>query len=199
MGTPRRSFASIGVPDFPYAIGGVDGSGNVLASVERVFTGIGLWTNLDETLNTAREDPAVAIRDGTFYVIGGQDSGGSVLTSIETSTDPQNNGWTAEGDIRTARRRHVATSTGDDLFVVGGRNKSDGLLASNERFTFGFPTAFQAEEQFALLVDADSGGAAQVRKNGSPPQYEDGDVVPVFAGDTVEWRPDVQTTLYGIQ
>ncbi|MEP0548950.1 MAG: kelch repeat-containing protein [Rhodothermales bacterium] len=80
--SPRGGLALAGTDGALFAIGGVDPSGTVLATVTRYDIASNTWTPV-ASLNTAREGAVAAVIDGTIYVVGGRDANGNVLGTME--------------------------------------------------------------------------------------------------------------------
>ena len=80
--SPRGNLTLVSTGDALYAIGGVDPSGNVLATVTRYDIAQNAWTPV-ASLNTAREGAVAAVIDGTIYVVGGRDANGNVIATME--------------------------------------------------------------------------------------------------------------------
>jgi len=102
------------------SIGGVDGSGNILASAEVFSSTSGKWT-LTGSMAAARESfPAVVLTNGKVLVSGGLGIGSVVLAGAELY-DPKTGVWSSAGLLSVARFGHTATllPTGKVL-VTGG-------------------------------------------------------------------------------
>ncbi|HEV2488405.1 MAG TPA: kelch repeat-containing protein [Candidatus Acidoferrales bacterium] len=106
------------------SIGGVDNSGNLLASAELYNSGPNTWT-LTGSMAAAREYfPAVVLANGKVLVSGGLGTGSTVLASAELY-DPSTGVWSSAGNLSVARVGHTATllSSGKVL-VTGGCTSS---------------------------------------------------------------------------
>lgn len=104
------------------AIGGVDGSGNILNSAEVFNSTSGKWT-LTGSMAEARESfGAVVLKNHKVLVAGGLTTSGVVLTGAELY-DPKTGAWSSAGSLSVARYGHTATllSSGKVL-VAGGCN-----------------------------------------------------------------------------
>ncbi len=80
--SPRGNLALVSTGDALYAIGGVDPSGDVLATVMRYDIAQDTWTSV-ASLATAREGAVAAVLGNTIYVVGGRDANGNVLNTME--------------------------------------------------------------------------------------------------------------------
>lgn len=80
--SPRGNLALVSTGDALFAIGGVDPSGNVLATVTRYDIAQDTWTPI-ASLNTARQGAVAAVIGGTIYVVGGSDANDNVLATVE--------------------------------------------------------------------------------------------------------------------
>jgi N-acetylneuraminic acid mutarotase len=101
------------------SIGGVDNSGNVLASAELYASGPNTWT-LTGSMSEAREVfPAVVLANGKVLVSGGLGTGSTVLASAELY-DPSTGVWSSAGNLSVARLGHTATLLQDGKVLVTG-------------------------------------------------------------------------------
>lgn len=130
LNTGRISFASEVIGSYLYVIGGGQGYGPVLASVERARV------NPDGTLGsfaavatgslvTARTAMAWALVPPYLYVLGGLGAGGQVLASVERApigADGALGGFStvASLSLPAACSYPAAQVVGDDLYLVGG-------------------------------------------------------------------------------
>ena len=80
--SPRGNLALVSTGDALFAIGGVDPSGNVLATVTRYDIAQNTWTTV-ASLATARAGAVAAFLGNTIYVVGGRDANGNVLATTE--------------------------------------------------------------------------------------------------------------------
>jgi hypothetical protein len=102
------------------AIGGVDGSGNILASTEVFTASLHTW-KFTGSMASARElFPAVVLKNGMVLVAGGLGAGSTVLNGAELY-NPSTNAWTPAGSLSVARYAHTATLlTNGKVLVTGG-------------------------------------------------------------------------------
>jgi hypothetical protein len=126
MQSPRESNAQVPVRGgIVLTIGGVDGSGSILASAEIYRPTSGTW-NSAGTMQVAREIfPAVVLTSGKVLVSGGLGTGSTVLNGAELF-DPKTNAWTPAGSLSVARFGHTATLLpSGKVLVAGGCMASD--------------------------------------------------------------------------
>jgi len=107
------------------SMGGVDGSGNVLASTEVFSSGTGKWI-LTGSMAEARESFAsVVLKNGKVLVSGGLGIGSVVLAGAELY-GPTTGTWGPAGSISVARFGHSATVLpSGKVLVTGGCTASD--------------------------------------------------------------------------
>ena len=101
------------------SIGGVDNSGNVLASSEFYSPKPGTWT-LTGSMAEARESfPAVLLANGKVLVSGGLGISSIVLGSAELY-DPTTGAWTPAGSMSVPRYGHTATVLPSGKVLITG-------------------------------------------------------------------------------
>ncbi len=107
------------------AVGGVDGSGNLLASAEVFSSTTGKWTPTGSMTAAREEFPAVVFKNGKVLVSGGLSTASAVLAGAELY-DPKAGTWTAAGSLSVARFGHTATLLSNGkVLVTGGCTASD--------------------------------------------------------------------------
>jgi N-acetylneuraminic acid mutarotase len=101
------------------SVGGVDGSGNILASAEIYGRGSAAWQSTG-SLKTARElFSAVALTNGKVLVVGGVGIGAAALGTAELY-DPSTGTWSSGGSLSVARFGYTATLLGNGKVLVTG-------------------------------------------------------------------------------
>jgi hypothetical protein len=145
------------------AIGGVNGSGNVLGTVELYDEATGTWSE-GTPMPTPRAFLAVvAATDGFIYAIGGTDSSGKSVATVE-KYNPTTNSWSTGPSLNTARSHFGALlGSPDILYVAGGIGTSGNYLNSSEVYILGVSTSWSswipmnvARSDFAFVQGADS-------------------------------------------
>jgi hypothetical protein len=100
-------------------VGGVDNSGNILASAELYSSGTGKWA-LTGSLAEAREYfAAVVLKTGKVLVSGGMGTSSIVFGTAELY-DPTTGMWTSAGSLSVARLAHSATLLANGKVLVAG-------------------------------------------------------------------------------
>jgi hypothetical protein len=107
------------------AIGGVDGSSNILSSAEVYSSSNGKW-KLTGSMTDARESfPAVVFKNHKVLVLGGLGTGSAVLAGAELY-NPNTGVWSSAGSLSVPRFGHTATLLSNGkVLVTGGCTASD--------------------------------------------------------------------------
>jgi hypothetical protein len=149
-----------------YAIGGANGAGTALATVEAYDPGKNTWTTNLPPMPTARRDAAVMVANvssgnypytiTTFvYVAGGYAANGAALSTVEafnTSTKT----WSSTASMVDARGDFglcppVSSGTGvGPLFAYGGFNGTTGLTTAEQGFVDGAHPEWAVIPYYAL-------------------------------------------------
>jgi len=144
LNTARFTHGSVAYNGYIYAVGGSDGSGNPLSSVEYAAIGSngapGAWTTGANSLITARRYLSVAVYNGYLYAIAGYGSSGW-LSSVEYAAIGSNGvpgTWTTSANIlNTARDYQSSVAYNGYIYAIGGLNGSSAPLASVEYSALG--------------------------------------------------------------
>ncbi|MGE5603661.1 MAG: kelch repeat-containing protein, partial [Nitrososphaerales archaeon] len=122
-----------------WVMGGMDGTGASLSSVEIFNPANGSWRN-GPSMTLARDNPGSAVLNGKIYIFGGRTrfaAGGEVAgtpTSVEMF-NPGTNAWTelTMSDMPTGRRAPVVAVLNGKALVIGGENANQ-VFDANEEF-----------------------------------------------------------------
>ena len=99
--------------------GGVDSSGNMLASAELFNPTTGIWS-LTGSLHVARENfKATPLSNGKVLIEGGINSSGMSLVSTELY-DPTAGTWSLTGNLQVGRENHSAVLLSNGRVLVAG-------------------------------------------------------------------------------
>ncbi len=113
--------------------GGVDGSGNILASAE-LYNATGGTFSPTGSLNTGRSyHSATLFSNGVVLMAGGVGFGAVALTSAELY-NPTTGSFTNTGSLNNARSCHSATALNNGTVLIVGGLGSSGALASAELY-----------------------------------------------------------------
>ena len=120
MPTARSRVASSTVNGKIYVIGGEDGSGSFLSTVEEYDPATDSWTT-KTPMPTARSRVASSTVNGKIYVIGGEDGSGSFLSTVE-EYDPTTNIWSTKTAMPTGFITAGITSNvvNEKIYVLRG-------------------------------------------------------------------------------
>jgi hypothetical protein len=100
-------------------MGGVDGSGNVLASAEVFSSSASNWTLTGSMAEARQSFPAVILKTGKVLVSGGLGTSSVVLAGAELF-DPKTGMWSSAGPLLLARFAHTATVLPNGKVLVTG-------------------------------------------------------------------------------
>ncbi len=101
------------------AIGGVDGSGNILASAEIFSPSTRTWSVTGSMANARYYSPAAVLINGKVLIVGGLGTGGVALAAAEIF-DPSTGAWSSAGNLSLARYAHTATLLANGTVLVTG-------------------------------------------------------------------------------
>ncbi|MGD6806445.1 MAG: Kelch repeat-containing protein [Candidatus Bathyarchaeia archaeon] len=118
MPTARAGFGLAVVNGKIYAIGGVNGNGEPLNTVEEYNPVTNSWTKKMD-MPTARSGFAVAVVGNRIYVIGGEVAGGYVGNN--EVYDPTSNTWSTKTSMPTPRSDLCASIVDNGVYLIGGK------------------------------------------------------------------------------
>jgi N-acetylneuraminic acid mutarotase len=121
MPTARADFGIVALEGKIYVIGGINGAGEPLATVEVYNPVNNDWTSKMPML-IPRSGFAAAAYGGKIYVFGGNISSGFVGNA--EVYDPDSNSWTTVASMPTPRAYLCANVVGDKIYVIGGEKYS---------------------------------------------------------------------------
>ena len=102
------------------AMGGVDGSGNILSSAELYSSVSGKWTATGNMAEGRESFAAVVLANGKVLVSGGLGTASVVISTAELY-DPTTGAWTPAGSLSVPRYAHTATLLpSGQVLVTGG-------------------------------------------------------------------------------
>jgi N-acetylneuraminic acid mutarotase len=122
-----------------YVVGGLDGSGASLDSVDVYDPASDMWSSA-ASMSTRRDNPGSAVLGGKLYVFGGRtrDADGTEIAATLGSVemyDPATDTWTGRASMPTGRRTMaVGTLNGRAQLIGGERTPEGGVFAQNEEY-----------------------------------------------------------------
>lgn len=126
MPTRRTGCAAAAVAGKLYVAGGVDGTGQVLGSVECFDPDAGCWTTLPPMTTRRWRCAAAAVR-GQLWVVGGESESGQRLNAVECF-DLETMCWSTFPCMPTRRVGCAAAGVDGCLCVVGGHDSAGARL-----------------------------------------------------------------------
>lgn len=137
--TPRGGATAQAINGLVYVVGGMDGSGASLATLEIYDPATNSWT-AGPDMAIRRDNPGSAALDGRLYLFGGRtrDADGSevdpTLSSVEMF-DPGIGTWGARSTMPTGRRTMVVGTLNGRAQVMGGeKTPNGGTFEQNEEY-----------------------------------------------------------------
>jgi len=109
-----------------YAMGGKDGLGQSLNSVEMYNINLNQWYKI-RPMNIARSNAGAATLNGNIYVVGGLLADGMTPTNSVEVLSPATGEWRYINPMKVARYEVKAVVMDSKLYVVGGRDGSRGF------------------------------------------------------------------------
>ena len=152
-----------GAKNFLYAIGGVNGSGTVLNTVEVYDFSTGTWSEAAPMPTARAYLSVVAGTDGNIYAIGGSNGSGTPLATVEAYNTVKGT-WTTAPSLNFARSHFgaVLLPPDDFLFVTGGIGAKGKYLNSTEVYSLATGGSWSvisplnvARSDFGLAIAAD--------------------------------------------
>lgn len=138
MPTARDRFALGDANGILYAIGGQNGGGSNLTTVESYNPSTNTWATGLAPMPTGRDNLVVASVGGILYAIGG----GNGVTAYNTveAYNPSTNTWSTMASMPTARCNLAVAVVGGIIYVFGGDNASGTPLTTVEAYNPGTNT-----------------------------------------------------------
>ena len=121
--TPRSNAGAAVVNGLIYLVGGNDGTGTLVSSVDVYDPRSDSWTK-KASMPTPRTMLAVAAVNGIVYAVGGLGSGNAL-----EAYDPVSDTWTQKAAMPTARQELAAAVLNGELYAIGGLT-SDGMRSN---------------------------------------------------------------------
>ena len=139
MTTARSGPTAQSVNGLIYVVGGMDGSGASLSSVDVYDPATDSWS-VAPSMSTRRDNPGSAVLGGNLYIFGGRTrnaDGSTVNGTLDTVEmyDPGTNTWTPRASMPTGRRTMVVGLLNGRAQVMGGEITSGGgSFEQNEEY-----------------------------------------------------------------
>jgi len=143
LATARAYHAAVtGTDGAVYAIGGVDGGGNVLASVERFDPVAGTWSPV-ASMPTARSGLAACVVGDNVYAIGGRNAGGAPLTTVEVfnTTSRTWNAVALPALLNGRTNLGAAAGPGGLIYAIGGLSSTSPATPAADVYSWDQSTA----------------------------------------------------------
>ncbi|HEY6527000.1 MAG TPA: kelch repeat-containing protein [Solirubrobacteraceae bacterium] len=143
LGTARAYHAAVTATDGAiYAIGGVDGLGNALSSVERLDPATHAWSAV-ASMPTARSGLAACAVGDMIYAIGGEDSNGAPLTTVEVFSRVTGTWNAATLPSLLHGRTKLAASAGPGglIYAIGGLSSTSPATPAADVYSWNQSTA----------------------------------------------------------
>ncbi len=149
MPTARTRLASAVINGILYVVGGQDGGGNPLNTLEAYNPGTDSWAEL-AAMPTARYLLGAASVNGILYAVGGQNGNGA-LTTLE-AYDPGSNTWTAKQPMLYNQNSLGVAAVGGLVYAIGAGDGDYGsdVEAYNPQTNSWIPEGFPARGQQPL-------------------------------------------------
>jgi N-acetylneuraminic acid mutarotase len=122
--TPRANAGAAVANGLIYLVGGNDGTGAMVSSVDVYDPSTDTWTK-KASMPTPRTMLAVAAINGIVYAVGGLGSVGNELEAYNPASDT----WSKKAAMPTARQELTAAVLNGELYAIGGLT-SDGMRSN---------------------------------------------------------------------
>lgn len=137
MPTPRTEVAGAAIDTIVYIVGGFDGAGRAVSTVEAYDTISDSWSELTPML-AARGALTANFVDDTLYAVGGVPRSFGTFTRpliLNEAYDPSTDEWTTKEPMPIPRQHLTSAAFDGKLFVFGGRiDDLTSNLDSNEAY-----------------------------------------------------------------
>jgi N-acetylneuraminic acid mutarotase len=139
MPTSRGGATAQVIDGLIYVVGGLDGTGASLATVDVYDPGADTW-DVAAPMSTRRDNPGSAVLDGALYVFGGRTRNADgieingTLATVEMY-DPTTDTWIDRAPMPTGRRTVVVGTLSARAQVIGGERTPGGdTFPQNEEY-----------------------------------------------------------------